>query len=176
MKSSSTPWFLKYQLKFLVWYGVYFHPQCSHPGAHKYCQLRKVDTKQVRKGQNVVHSAPPSLTQCYFFLILSLPEAILFRYSLISNPDTLILSHLVMNNVVGIFIHYENIYQTTIWFRLWVDVGPALQKLLIREKNIMGKQINNTIQNVPVPPLAKGLLQPQLELSWIKLITDHLHN
>lgn len=113
MKSSSTPWFLKYQLNLLVWYGVYFHPQCSHPGAHKYCQLRKVDTKQVRKGQNVGHSAPPSLTQCYFFLILSLPEAILFRYSLISNPDTLILSHLVMNNVVGIFIHYENIYQAT---------------------------------------------------------------
>lgn len=38
----------------------------------------------------------------------------------------------------------------------------------------MGKQINNTIQSVLVPPLAKGLLHPQMELSSIKLMADHL--
>lgn len=43
-----------------------------------------------------------------------------------------------------------------------------------QREDFMGKQINNAIQRMPVPPLAKGLLNPQMELSSIKLITNNL--
>lgn len=111
------------------------------------------------------------------FLFPSLREPILFHYSLISSPGTLILSHFIINNVVYIFIHSENICQAAALGQAMSRHRSCSPEAYSQRKEHMRKQIdNNTIQNMPVPLLARRLHHPQTDLSWVKLIACQLHN
>ena len=146
-KSSSILWFHKDQLSLLIWYWQ--SPFTAKVTRKIPSQLKGEKTKggAQGKGRGKEHGVCSAQPPCRLSRFWSLPEPTPCRYSLISSPGTLVLPRFVINHVVFILIHSENIDQAAALGQAQGRYGSCPPEATSWREEHRGQQINkNTVQ------------------------------